>query len=313
MANRRSFAAEGLPLKSASPVLTVFQTMALTAILAVLAVALGGCSNQAEHVGPEAGATYPARSAAELQKLAADAAEDLQQDEVAAGEGADSETGIQEGADNPDGDQQADSNDGTAGSGSGNSLNAQSASASNGGNSSSGSSGTSASSGSQQGAGNSGASSGNSSAQSSGQGSSQGSGSSSGQTQPGGTSQSSTPRTITVSIEIEARTAHVAQPAAVAGISNAGVILSQRNLTLPENATVRQALDASGIRVNARGAYIVGIGGLSEGDIGPRSGWMYSVDGQFPSASASTFRLSAGDRLVWRYTLDGGADLGAPR
>jgi len=114
-----------------------------------------------------------------------------------------------------------------------------------------------------------------------------------------------------VSIEIEARTAHREDPAAVAGISNAGVILSRRNLTLPEGSTVRQALDASGVRVNARGAYIAGIAGLSEGDLGPRSGWMYSVNGEFPNTSASAFRLSAGDSIVWRYTIDGGADLGA--
>ncbi|MCL2680600.1 MAG: DUF4430 domain-containing protein [Coriobacteriia bacterium] len=122
--------------------------------------------------------------------------------------------------------------------------------------------------------------------------------------------QNTTPKTITVSIEIEARTAYASDPAAMAGIASGGVILSRRNITLPEGATVRQALDATGVRVNARGAYIVGIGGLAEGDFGARSGWMFSVNGAFASASASTLRLNAGDRVAWRYTLNHGADIG---
>jgi hypothetical protein len=97
----------------------------------------------------------------------------------------------------------------------------------------------------------------------------------------------------------------------VAGISNAGVILSRQNLTLPAGSTVRQALDATGVRINARGAYIAGIGGLSEGDLGSRSGWMFSVNGVFSSNSASAHRLNAGDTIAWRYTLNGGEDLGA--
>jgi hypothetical protein len=89
------------------------------------------------------------------------------------------------------------------------------------------------------------------------------------------------------------------------------VILARRNVTLSEGATVRQALDATGVRLNARGAYIAGIGGLSEGDLGPRSGWMFSVNGQFSGSSASAHRLNAGDNIAWRYTINGGADLGA--
>jgi len=124
--------------------------------------------------------------------------------------------------------------------------------------------------------------------------------------------QTPAPQTITVTIEISARTAHAADPAAVAGLSSNGVILARRTLNLPVDATVRQALDATGVRLNARGAYIAGIGGLNERDLGPRSGWLYSVNGQFPAMSASIFRLSTGDTIVWHYTVNGGGDVGAP-
>ena len=308
MANRaQNFPFSLLPLSFSSLAAIAFLLIVFAAVLIVVA----GCSSRPEHLGPpETAATYPVRSAAQLQKLAADVDKDLQQDGSASSEDADSEAEGQQDREGSDGEdqRQAGSSGGTASSASTNSggTSGQSTSASS--TSSSSGSGTSIGSGSQ-GAGNSGQGSG----QTSGSSSNQSAGAGSGQTQSGGSSQSTAPRTITVSIEIEARTAHAAQPAAVAGISTAGVILSQRDLTLPEGATVRQALDASGVRVNARGAYIAGIGGLSEGDIGPRSGWMYSVNGQFPNSSASAFGLSAGDRIVWSYTLDGGADLGAGR
>jgi len=128
----------------------------------------------------------------------------------------------------------------------------------------------------------------------------------------GGTSQSNAPRTITVSIEIEARTAHASDPQAMPSGFSSGVLLARRNVTVPEGASVRQALDATGVRVNARGAYIVGLGGLSEFDFGPRSGWMFSVNGSFPSSSAANTTLNAGDTIAWRYTLNRGADIGAP-
>jgi hypothetical protein len=123
----------------------------------------------------------------------------------------------------------------------------------------------------------------------------------------------SAPRTITVTIAIDARTAYAKDPEAVSGFSNAGVILSAKKITLPEGANVKQALEASGVRFNARGAYISGIGGLSEGDLGPKSGWLYSVNGTFPSVSCTNYQLKAGDSVAWRYTCNQGEDVGSPR
>ena len=122
-----------------------------------------------------------------------------------------------------------------------------------------------------------------------------------------------TPKTITVTIAIDCKTAYAKDPDAVEGLSSAGVILGAKKLTLPEGANVKQALEASGVRFNARGAYISGIGGLSEGDLGPKSGWLYSVNGTFPSASCVNYKLSAGDSVAWRYTCNQGEDVGSPR
>ena len=176
----------------------------------------------------------------------------------------------------------------------------------------------SSSGGSSSGGGSSNQGSGQGSTQSGGSGSGGGNSGGSGSSGSGGSgssgnnsTQTPAPQTITVSIEICARLAHAADPAAVAGISNAGVILPRRNVTVPTGASVRQALDATGVHLNARGAYIAGIGGLSEGDLGPQSGWMFSVNGAFSSQSASAHRLNAGDVIAWRYTINGGADLGA--
>ena len=57
--------------------------------------------------------------------------------------------------------------------------------------------------------------------------------------------------------------------------------------------------------------YIEGIGNLYEFDCGPRSGWMFSVNGVYPGLGCSGYTLADGDAVVFRYTCDLGADLGA--
>lgn len=56
--------------------------------------------------------------------------------------------------------------------------------------------------------------------------------------------------------------------------------------------------------------YVKSIAGDGEFDHGSGSGWMYSVNGSFPSYGASSYTLSDGDRLQWSYTTNLGADLG---
>jgi len=56
-------------------------------------------------------------------------------------------------------------------------------------------------------------------------------------------------------------------------------------------------------------AYVEGINNLYEFDKGPKSGWMYRVNGTFGGKSAGATKIKSGDRIEWLYTLDLGKDL----
>ena len=56
-------------------------------------------------------------------------------------------------------------------------------------------------------------------------------------------------------------------------------------------------------------AYIEGIGNLYERDCGTGSGWLYAVNGSFPSVGCSDYTVSDGDSIAWLYTCEMGADL----
>lgn len=57
-------------------------------------------------------------------------------------------------------------------------------------------------------------------------------------------------------------------------------------------------------------AYIEGLCNLYEFDCGDGSGWMYSVNGEFPNYGCSQYTLKDGDVVAWVYTCDFGADVG---
>ncbi len=57
-------------------------------------------------------------------------------------------------------------------------------------------------------------------------------------------------------------------------------------------------------------AYIEGIANLYEFDCGALSGWMYSVNGEFPGYGCSEYELSSGDIAEFKYTCDLGKDVG---
>lgn len=56
-------------------------------------------------------------------------------------------------------------------------------------------------------------------------------------------------------------------------------------------------------------AYIEGIGNLYEFDCGPRSGWLYKVNGQVSNLACSAYTLQSGDRVEFLYSCDWGEDL----
>lgn len=55
--------------------------------------------------------------------------------------------------------------------------------------------------------------------------------------------------------------------------------------------------------------YITSIANISEFDYGDLSGWMYKVNGEFPSVDADDYKLSDGDIIEWCYTCNMGEDL----
>lgn len=56
--------------------------------------------------------------------------------------------------------------------------------------------------------------------------------------------------------------------------------------------------------------YIEGIGNLYAFDGGELSGWMYSVNGEFPEYGCSSYTVKDGDVIKWLYTCDYGKDVG---
>ena len=59
--------------------------------------------------------------------------------------------------------------------------------------------------------------------------------------------------------------------------------------------------------------YIEGIGNIYEFDCGPQSGWMFSVNDVYPGLGCSAYTLADGNVIVFSYTCDLGADLGAEK
>lgn len=57
--------------------------------------------------------------------------------------------------------------------------------------------------------------------------------------------------------------------------------------------------------------YVEGIGNLYDFDCGSGSGWMYSVNGVFPSFGCSQYIINDGDTLQFVYTCNNGSDIGA--
>ena len=89
--------------------------------------------------------------------------------------------------------------------------------------------------------------------------------------------------------------------------------------TQGENAyeILRRVCKAAGIKLDYNyypmigGYYVTGIDGLSAGDYGGSSGWLYKINGWFPNYSISRYEVVDGDVIVWMYSCEGGgADLG---
>ncbi len=72
-------------------------------------------------------------------------------------------------------------------------------------------------------------------------------------------------------------------------------------------ALLVRAAGAAGISMDytsGTSAYISSIDGLGEGDMGPYSGWMYSVNGIAPGVSCGAYDLQDGDIVLFYYVED---------
>jgi hypothetical protein len=97
-----------------------------------------------------------------------------------------------------------------------------------------------------------------------------------------------------------------------------GDIIAPTTVTLLSGDTaftlLQRVLGSQSIPVSYTGTgaslYVQSINHLGEFDRGQQSGWMYSVNGSFPSYSAGSYTLQNNDFLRWQYTKDLGKDLG---
>lgn len=92
-----------------------------------------------------------------------------------------------------------------------------------------------------------------------------------------------------------------------------GVILGKTTVSFDDGASVytvlKAACDSKGISLGGGSSYISSIAGLAERDCGGGSGWMYKVNGSFPSVGCGSYKIADGDTIVWLYTCEMGADL----
>ena len=94
--------------------------------------------------------------------------------------------------------------------------------------------------------------------------------------------------------------------------------MMQGNIEVNSSSTaysvLRELARQNGKSISTKGfgstVYVSGIDGLKEFDHGRSSGWMYKVNGVFPSRGSSNVKLKPGDVIEWVYTCDLGADVG---
>lgn len=94
-----------------------------------------------------------------------------------------------------------------------------------------------------------------------------------------------------------------------------GYILKPVTINVKKGSSVFDALKAvtksKKIHLEYSGSYIEGIGNLYEFDGGELSGWMYSVNNDFPRVGCDSCIIQDGDVIQWVYTCDLGKDVGS--
>ena len=98
-----------------------------------------------------------------------------------------------------------------------------------------------------------------------------------------------------------------------------GIIIPEAKYPISDGDTafsvLKEALDEKKLHfdyteISGSSVYVRGICNIYEYDCGDLSGWMYSVNGDFPTIAASEYTLHDGDSVRWLYTCDLGRDVG---
>lgn len=95
-----------------------------------------------------------------------------------------------------------------------------------------------------------------------------------------------------------------------------GVLLKKTEVDLKKGDTAYsltyRTLKKKNISMESSGPdydkYIEGIDNFYEKCCGPKSGWIYKVNGKTPGKSCSEYKLKPGDKLHWRFTCNLGKD-----
>lgn len=85
--------------------------------------------------------------------------------------------------------------------------------------------------------------------------------------------------------------------------------MMQGNIEVNSSSTaysvLRELAKQNGKSISTKGfgstVYVSGIDGLKEFDHGPSSGWMYKVNGTPPNIGAGSYKVKAGDTIIWYY------------
>ena len=92
--------------------------------------------------------------------------------------------------------------------------------------------------------------------------------------------------------------------------------LQKKSFSVEKGTNAYELLCKTGLKIEtentAYGIYIKSIEGLGEFDAGQKSGWMYSVNGEFPDLSLDSYKLASGDFVELIYTRAYGTDIGGP-
>lgn len=126
----------------------------------------------------------------------------------------------------------------------------------------------------------------------------------------------------TISIDCSAINKNIDKldPAKKEFVPENGIILAETKVVAKGKDTcfevLRDVCEANGIPMESsfsplyKSYYIEGINNLYEFDCGANSGWMFSVNGEFPNYGCSEIKPEEGDVIKWVYTCDLGSDVG---